>query len=99
MQPAIRVVPIDKSLSHATYPPSVPAQGSQTVFINGFPAVRQGDPYTPHINSVLPHDTHNPTVAQGSQTVFIEGLPACRAGDPLSCGDFAANGSQDVFIG
>jgi uncharacterized Zn-binding protein involved in type VI secretion len=70
------------------------ASGSGSVFINGSPAVRIGDPVVGH--GLIPHTA--PTMATGSATVMIDGIPACRAGDIATCGH-AATGSGDVNIG
>lgn len=77
------------------------AGGSPTVFINGLPAARIGDP-------TQGHPCGPPTVlATGSSSVFCDGLGMCSVGDSIvphgTCDDpphtgVIASGSSDVFI-
>lgn len=75
--------------------------GSGNVFINGIPAVRQGDATSGH--GCFPPTT----IATGSPTVFVNGIPLVRVTDtnvPHVCGpivDFGIleNASSDVFVG
>ncbi len=72
--------------------PSSPAiEGSGDVFINGLPAVRQGDAYAAHGCVVCA--SHERYAAQGSATVNINGRPAVRVGDAIDCGGVALTGS------
>ncbi len=78
--------------------PSSPAiEGSGDVFINGLPAVRQGDAYAAHGCVVCA--SHERYAAQGSASVNINGRPAVRVGDAIDCGGAALTGSPNVFIG
>jgi uncharacterized Zn-binding protein involved in type VI secretion len=80
--------------------PTTIAEGASTVFVNGIPAARTGDPYgPPHVHFPLPHPEHPVFCGQGSATVFIEGKPVYRIGDPTACGGEQAGGSGDVFAG
>ena len=74
----------DKGTQHDGYYETVITAGSSTVFIDGLPAARQGDPLTPHAKPsihLIPEK-----FARGSSTVFIDGLPAARTGDAIDCG-------------
>lgn len=97
MPKVISDAPINLSQRHSTYTVSVPVKGSGTVFVNTFGAMRRGDSFTAHTNTVIPYDTHYPKVAIGSPTVYVEGIPIARDGDPLDCGDVCDLGSVDVF--
>ncbi|MEB7938431.1 type VI secretion system PAAR protein [Escherichia whittamii] len=74
----------DKGTRHDGYYETVITAGSSTVFIDGLPAARQGDPLTPHDKPK--HPPHPRKIARGSSTVFIDGLPAARTGDAIDCG-------------
>ena len=70
-----------------------------TVKVNGALVIVEGDPY----NLIVPEhncgsNKHPPGVAIGTGTVFIGGRRIIGSGDPISCGDFAGNGSQNVFV-
>jgi len=81
-------------------PPLPIASGAGTVFINGIPAARTGDPYSGvHVHIPVPHPTHGVSCGPGSGTVFIEGSPAFRIGDPTSCPSVQVEGSGNVIIG
>lgn len=95
-------VSFDKAITsgHAgPFPPTVVNATASTVFINGKPILREGDPITPHTRLVKPYDTHGGSVSVGSGTVFAEGKPVARIGDPIGCGDTIAQGSSNVFAG
>lgn len=73
-------------------------QGSPNVFINGLPALRQGDPGI-HRTCCGPNTWK---CSGGSSTVFINGLPAVRKGDQtIHCGGIGkmVEGSSNVNIG
>lgn len=74
----------DKGTEHNGYHETVITAASPTVFVDGVPAARLGDPLTAH--SKLDHPPHPRKIATGSATVFIDGLPAARAGDAIDCG-------------
>ena len=86
----------DKGTQHDGYYETVITAGSSTVFIDGLPAARMGDPLTPH--SKPKHPPHPRKIASGSSTVFIYGLPAARTGDAVDCGGVVL-GSGTVSIG
>lgn len=87
----------DNNTGHDACPPSALSGGSLNVFVNGKPAGRVGDSYSPH--SCPAHPPHSGTIASGSSSVFINGIPAGRIGDPVSCGGGVAAGSPNVFVG
>lgn len=86
----------DKGTQHDGYHETVITVGSSTVFIDGMPAARLGDPLTPH--NKPDHPVHSRKIASGSPTVFIDGLPAARTGDAVDCGGVLI-GSGTVNIG
>ncbi|EMW0957561.1 TPA: type VI secretion system PAAR protein [Citrobacter freundii] len=86
----------DKGTQHDGYHETVITAGSPTVFIDGMPAARLGDPLTPHGKSE--HPVHPRKIASGSPTVFIDRLPAARTGDAVDCGGVII-GSGTVNIG
>lgn len=72
--------------------------GSNDVFVNSLPAVRQGDSGI-HAACCGPNTWQ---ATAGSGTVFINGQPAHRKGDAEQhCGGVGASdmGSPDVFVG
>lgn len=79
----------DKGTKHDGYHETAITAGSPTVFVNGLPAARLGDPLTAH--SKPDHPPHPRKIATGSATVFIDGLPAARAGDAIDCGGVVAS--------
>lgn len=89
-QPAVRKG-VDKTKGHGKCKPVVAVQASDNVFINGIPAVRQGDAFKPHCK--------HKGKAVGGGTVYINGKLAQRVGDKLTCGDTSAQGSSNVFMG
>lgn len=82
----------DKGTQHDGYYETVITAGSSTVFIDGLPAARQGDPLTPHAKPK--HPPHPRKIARGSSTVFIDGLPAARSGDAVDCGGVVIGGGK-----
>lgn len=64
----------DKGTQHDGYHETVITAGSPTVFIDGLPAARSGDPLTPHAKPE--HPPHPQKIASGSPTVFFDSLPA-----------------------
>lgn len=70
-----------------------------TVFVNGIPSLKQGDPVMPHtIKKGLKCVLHPANVNRGSTSVFVQGIPMARVGDST---DFGAlfRGSPNVFAG
>lgn len=97
--PAAARKDLDESAGHACYPPQLPTAGSATVIINGHPVVRVGDTYANHACPFTPPHLQVPVASAGSSTVFANGISIHRIGDAISCGDIAAAGSPNVFIG
>ena len=97
-KPAARLGDIGSD--HTCHFPATPAvEGSPNVFINGRPAVREGDAFAPHgcIPDKIP--PHPRKLAKGASTVFINGKHAGRIDDPVDCGGKVVVGSPNVFIG
>lgn len=86
----------DKGTQHDGYRETMITAGSPSVFIDGLPAARQGDPLTPHDKPE--HPPHPRKIAGGSSSVFIDGIPAARTGDVVDCGGVVI-GSGTVNIG
>lgn len=86
----------DQGSQHDGYPVTPITAGSSSVFFDGLPAARLGDPLTPH--SKPEHPAHPRKIASGSATVFIDNLPAARTGDSIDCGGVVI-GSGTVNIG
>jgi uncharacterized Zn-binding protein involved in type VI secretion len=81
-------------------PPLLIASGAETVFANGKPVARTGDPYLEvHVHIPIPHPTHSVNCGAGSGTVFAEGKSVFRIADPTSCPSVQVEGSGDVFAG
>lgn len=75
---------VDISIGHRGDGTVCIPQGNETVFVNGFPAVKVGDNFVPHPGE---NAGHLRSVVMGSVTVFLEDLPLVRRGDLISCGD------------
>ena len=73
----------DKGTQHDGYYETMITAGSPTVFIDGLPAARQGDPLMPHDKPK--HPPHPRKIAGGSATVFIDGLSAARTRGLKQC--------------
>ena len=67
----------DKGTQHDGYYETVITAGSSTVFIDGLPAARQGDPLTPHAKPK--HPPHPRKIARGSSTVLLTVCPPPEA--------------------
>ena len=80
--------------------PMIPAKATQgSVFANGIPVNRMGDPAFPHTILVPPHcKGHGAMINKGSATVFAEGIPIARVGDSFDFGAMA-QGSPNVIAG
>lgn len=81
------------------FPPTPSIGASPDVFVEGIPAVRQGDGYEPHGCPSCPAPAHARNLSGGSGSVFINGKPAGRVGDAISCGGAADQGSESVSFG
>ena len=79
---------------------SAPVNTTQyTVFANGKPVLRKGDPVTPHtIPSGDECVFHPAKVNLGSFTVFAEGIGVARRGDSTDKGAMTG-ASEDVLAG
>jgi uncharacterized Zn-binding protein involved in type VI secretion len=87
----------DISAGHYPWPPRDNDQASTNVFVNGLGWHRLGDHWL--IHCAPPPVCHDGVLSLGSNTVFINNKQAGRIGDPISCGDFANEGSPNVFCG
>ena len=70
-----------------------------TVFVNGIPSLKQGDPVMPH--NIKAGDFcvgHRANVNRGSTSVFVQGIPMARVGDSTD-GGALFRGSPNVFAG
>lgn len=81
------------------FPPTPSITASPDVFVDGVPAVREGDAYAPHACPTCPAPPHPRSLSGGSGSVFINGKPSGRVGDAISCGGAADQGSSTVNIG
>lgn len=80
------------------------AQGSPNVFVNGMPAVRQGEDYTA---GHCYNPTIFPTVQSAGSNVYCNNVPLVTGGDTIQqhcCGDSCHTGtlsdhSPDVMVG
>ena len=86
----------DLGTDHAGFPPTPVIAGSPSVFIDGKPVARVGDPLAPH--SKPKHPPHPRAIAGGSSTVLINGIPAAVTGGAITCGGVTI-GSGSVIIG
>ena len=72
-------------------------QGS--VFANGTPVLRRGDPAFPHVIRAGRFCVgHRAKVNRGSSSVFCQGIPVARVGDSFDRGRMI-RGSGNVFAG
>lgn len=70
-----------------------------TVFANGIPVARRGDPARPHkIKKGIKCVGHSARVNRASNTVFAVGIGVARIGDSYD-GDRMIQGSNNVFAG
>lgn len=84
----------DITTGHGCWAPSVGVTSSPNVFINGLPAHKVGDQFTPH---TCGNDVHADVASIGSTKVIINGSPAMRLGDALAPGALMAEASWSVF--
>ena len=76
------------------------AAGSATVFIDGQPAARKGDPVSMHLlpsAGIPPCKPHSPSIGGGSRSVYVNGKPLARVGDAVSSCTSIAQGSGTVI--
>ncbi|WJZ28049.1 PAAR motif of membrane proteins [Serratia phage 92A1] len=90
----------DKALTagHDAYPPTQVNSTQAKTFVQGIPALVEGDPITPHTKMTKPYDTHGGEAIASTSKVFIGGKKAIMMADPISCGDTVAQSSSKVFI-
>jgi uncharacterized Zn-binding protein involved in type VI secretion len=97
----------------ATWQGSSAKSGAKSVFVNGRPIMRKGDPYHTHygfkhelqgdpVECVEVNDQHSQVLAaEGSFTVFAEGRAVHLTGQSVECdvggGSKAVGGSPNVF--
>ena len=85
----------DITTGHGCYAPSVGVTASANVFVNGLPAHKVGDTFTPH---TCGSDVHGDVASVGSTKVIINGTGAMRLGDVLAPGAaLMAEASWTVF--
>lgn len=85
----------DSCSGHDACAPTTLTSGSSSVLVNGQPAGRVGDTYSPH--GCEDHPSHSDSIASGSSTVFAEGSPVGRVGDSVSTSGTVTGGSPNVF--
>ena len=86
----------DTSTGHGCFPARPNDTASTNVFINGRGVHRVGDHWIEHCCGV-PLACHEGVQATGSPNVFVNGRAVARIRDTISCGDFNATGSSNVF--
>jgi len=85
----------DLTTGHGCYAPTVGTTASLNVMINGLPAHKVGDTFTPHTCGT---DVHPDVATVGSTKVIINGTAAMRLGDVLAPGGaLMAEASWNVF--
>jgi len=84
----------DITTGHGCWAPSKGITASPNVFINGLPAHRVGDTFTPH---TCGKDVHSDVAAVGSTKVLVNGSPSMRLGDKLAPPALMAQASWSVF--
>lgn len=87
----------DSDIAHTE--PTVRAQGSSNVFVNGKPISCLG-----HLNTLhhVNNDTsavHAQPISGASSKVFVNGIPVGRTGDPVLACTVVGQGSGNVFCG
>ena len=85
----------DITTGHGCHAPSIGITASANVIINGLPAHKVGDAFSPH---TCGNDVHGDVAVQGSVKVIINGTGAMRLGDVLAPGGaLMAEASWTVF--
>jgi len=84
----------DKSTGHGCWPARPNDSASTNVFANNKGIHRVGDHWIVHCCGPACHDGNQAT---GSPNVFVNNKPVARIGDSISCLDFNAEGSPNVF--
>lgn len=83
----------DTSAGHC-FPSRGNDQASDNVFVNGIPMHLFGMHWPNHCCGSTCHDS---TSSQASDNTFANGLGIVRVGDGQTCGDCAAQGSDNTF--
>ncbi|WP_026332787.1 MULTISPECIES: type VI secretion system PAAR protein [unclassified Thioalkalivibrio] len=86
----------DLDTGHDGYPPTPVISGSPSVFVNGRPVAREGDPLAPHKKSGK--STHTRNIAPGGSTVLVDGRPVALTGHPVSCGGVMVGGGGSGVV-
>ena len=84
----------DITTGHGCHAPSIGITASPNVLINGLPAHKVGDTFSPH---TCGNDVHSDVAVVGSVRVIINGTGAMRLGDTLAPGGAMAEASWTVF--
>ena len=84
----------DITTGHGCHAPSIGITASPNVLINGLPAHKVGDTFSPHTCGT---DVHSDVAVVGSVKVIINGTGAMRLGDTLAPGGAMAEASWTVF--
>ena len=90
----------DNSTGHGCFPSRPSIQGSPNVFVNHIPVHRKGDAWAAHGCSTCA--PHGGALLEGSETVEANERrdgpkEVARVGDPITCGDYVAEGSPNIF--
>jgi len=83
----------DLTTGHDCWPPTIPLTWSINVFANGLGVVRNTQ------DGIVEHccqGCHGGTYI-GTSSIYVNGTAIQVIGSPVSCGDFAGEGSPDVF--
>ena len=91
----------DNSTGHGCYPSRPSIAGSPNVFVNHIPVHRKGDAWAIH-GCAPPCTPHGGVLQDGSPTVEANERRSgpkevARVGDPITCGDYVAEGSPNIF--
>lgn len=87
----------DQSTGHDCWPPSLPVAASINVFCNGLAEVRVGDAYMTHCCPAK--GCHQGTALTGAVKTYTNKRLVHTSGGAIDCGDYASNGSPNVFSG
>lgn len=81
---------------HGTAPPTTVIATQDLVYVEGKPAVVEGDRIVPH--SYKDDSPHGGVVISSNDVVYIMGKKVGQIGDDISCGDVIAESSSVVFM-
>jgi uncharacterized Zn-binding protein involved in type VI secretion len=89
----------DTTSGHGDFPSQTITTGSSNVFINGKPAVREGDLVSSHcISTIDGQICHSSSVGAGSPNVFVNGKRKAHVNTPILCGGVINSGSPNVRV-